>query len=185
MTRRVRAMRPEESHLIVDYFLNSDPQHLARLGVDPATFPESSAWNELLREDFGRPMTARQFFYVLWELDGVLVGHSHIGDIAYGREAYMHLHIWQPDGRRRGHGTLLVRDSAAIYFAEFHLKRLLCQPNAYNVAPNRTLQRVGFEYLETIETTPSWLNFRQPVTRWSLTKERFDSIVAGRREPRA
>jgi RimJ/RimL family protein N-acetyltransferase len=142
-----------------------------------------SVWNTLLREDFRRPLTERQFFYVLWEVDGVLVGHSHIGDIAYGREAYMHLRIWQPNGRRRGHGTRLVRESAAIYFAEFHLKRLFCQPNAYNVAPNRTLQRVGFEYLETVETTPTWLNFHQPVTSWLLTEERFDSVVAalGRR----
>jgi len=175
-------MRPEETHLIVDYFLKADAQHLARLGVDPARLPESSAWNTLLREDFQRPLTERHFFYVLWEIDGALVGHSHIGDIAYGKEAYAHLHVWQPDGRKRGYGTLLMRDSVAIYFAEFHLERLFCQPNAYNVAPNRTLQRVGFEYLDTIQTTPGWINFHQPVTRWLLTKERFDSVVAGRRE---
>ena len=94
-------------------------------------------------------MTERKLFYVLWDIDGVLVGHSHIGDIAYGSEAYMHLHLWPPECRRRGYGTLLVRDSVAIYFAEFRLKRLFCQPNAYNVAPNRTLQRAGFRrYLE-------------------------------------
>jgi len=135
----VRAMRPDETHLIVDYFVNADAQYLRRLGVDPAKLPTSSTWNELLREDLQRPPTERRFFYVLWEVDGCVVGHSHIGDIAYGHEAYMHLHIWQPDRRKRGYGTLLVRESVALYFAEFRLKRLFCQPNAYNVAPNRTL----------------------------------------------
>ena len=50
----------------------------------------------------------------------------------------------------------------------FNLLKLFSQPYALNPAPNRTLQKVGFKYLKTYETTPSWINFRQPVTLWLL-----------------
>ncbi len=50
------------------------------------------------------------------------------------------------------------------------IDRLYCDPNAYNVAPNRTLQRAGFKYLKSYETVPGAINFRQPVTRWVLER---------------
>jgi RimJ/RimL family protein N-acetyltransferase len=181
-SRRVRAMRPDETHHVVDYFVKADPLDLARMGVDMAKLHKPAIWNKLLREDLGRPLPVRRWFYVLWELDDHLVGHCNVGDIAYGQEATMHLHLWQPEQRRRGFGPLLVRDSVALFFAAFQLKRLFCQPHAYNVAPHRALQRAGFEYLETRETTPGWMNFHQPVTRWQLTKDRFDAVVAPPRE---
>jgi RimJ/RimL family protein N-acetyltransferase len=58
------------------------------------------------------------------------------------------------------------------YSRALELRRLFCQPNAYNVAPNRTLQRVGFTYLSTEEMQPSFINFVQPVTRWVLERPR-------------
>jgi hypothetical protein len=50
------------------------------------------------------------------------------------------------------------------------LRRLFCQPNAFNVAPNRILQRVGFRYVLTAEMRPSAINFPQPLTRWVLER---------------
>jgi hypothetical protein len=48
------------------------------------------------------------------------------------------------------------------------LKCLFCEPNAFNVAPNRTLQRAGFKCVKTHETVPGPLNYHQRVTRWVL-----------------
>ncbi len=85
----------------------------------------------------------------------------------------MHLHIVEPPDRRAGLGTEFVRLSAAHYFQVLELRRLFCQPNAFNVAPNRTLQRVGFRYVCTIaEMQPSSINFPQPLTRWVLERPR-------------
>ena len=50
------------------------------------------------------------------------------------------------------------------------LKRLFCEPNAFNVAPNRTLQKAGFKYLKTHMTVPGPLNFHQAVTRWVIER---------------
>jgi hypothetical protein len=72
-------------------------------------------------------------------------------------------------------GTQFVRQSAAIYFQVLELRRLYCQPNAFNIAPNRTLQRAGFRYVFTQQMVPSPINFPQPVTRWMLDGRRPDT----------
>jgi RimJ/RimL family protein N-acetyltransferase len=76
----------------------------------------------------------------------------------------------EPSRRRRGLGTILVKLSASRYFEVFALKRLYCEPNALNAAPNRTLQRAGFTYLFSHETIPGPINFLQVTTRWVLER---------------
>lgn len=57
-----------------------------------------------------------------------------------------------------------------IYFERFKLKRLFCEPNAFNVAPNRAMQKAGFKYVKTHMTVPGPLNFHQAVTRWVMER---------------
>ena len=45
-----------------------------------------------------------------------------------------------------------------------------CEPNAFNVAPNRTLQKAGFKYLKTHMTVPGPFNYHQAVTRWVIER---------------
>ncbi len=80
----------------------------------------------------------------------------------------MHLHVVDAHRRRSGLGNVLVRQTAALYFEALELKRLFCEPNAFNVAPNRTLQTAGFRYVKTHMTIPGPLNHHQEVTRWVL-----------------
>lgn len=83
----------------------------------------------------------------------------------------MHLHVTEPKRRGRGLGTECVRRTADLYFERLRLRRLFCEPNAFNVAPNRALQRAGFEYVKTHMTVPGPLNHHQAVTRWVLERE--------------
>jgi RimJ/RimL family protein N-acetyltransferase len=175
---RVREMKPDEAWLIIDYFLTADKRHLDRLGVASDRLPSREKWNAILAEDLEQPLDKRKFFYVIWELDGIPGGHSHIGDIVYGKEAYMHLHLWNPEQRKSGNGTVLVRESIKIYFKKFNLEKLFCQPNALNSAPNKTLRKIGFQFLESLETTPSWINCHQRINKWVLTRERFDAVTS-------
>jgi RimJ/RimL family protein N-acetyltransferase len=55
--------------------------------------------------------------------------------------------------------------------ATLQLQRLFCEPSAFNVAPNRTLQRTGFHYVKTHMTVPGLLNYHQAVIRWVLSVE--------------
>ena len=57
-------------------------------------------------------------------------------------------------------------------FERLKLKRLFCEPHAFNVAPNRTLQKAGFKYLKTHMTVPGPLNFHQAVNRWVIERDR-------------
>jgi len=82
----------------------------------------------------------------------------------------MHLHIIEPSLRNSGIGTRCVQLSVELYFEILKLKQLFCEPNAFNVAPNRTLQRAGFKYVKTHMTVPGPLNFHQPVNRWVIRR---------------
>lgn len=77
----------------------------------------------------------------------------------------MHLHVLKPENRNSGYGSTCVSQTVRLYFSRLNIERLFCEPNAFNVAPNRTLQRVVFKYVKTHMTVPGPLNFHQAVTR--------------------
>lgn len=175
-------MKFDEVDLMISYFLSADHGFLNGLGVDPEKLPGAEEWRLVLKNDFDRPLEKKQFFYLIWELGGTPAGHSNIGDIIYGQEAYMHLHMWSPDKRRQGHGSHFVRESIKIYFQTFNLKRLFCQPYSLNIAPNKTLVKIGFEFMKTYNTVPSRINFHQSVNKWILTKERHETMMGKNNE---
>ena len=107
---------------------------------------------------------------VSW-LDGDrFIGFSTTDKIKFGEQANMHLHVVEPHLRNSGIGTACVKSSVELYFQTLRLKRLFCEPNAFNVAPNRALQKAGFKYLKTHMTVPGPLNFHQPVNRWVMER---------------
>jgi RimJ/RimL family protein N-acetyltransferase len=167
-TRRARPMQIAETELIIDYFHSASPEFLNTLGVDPSRLLERAQWRARFEHIFALPIEERNFFAIVWEIDGRAAGWSSADKIVLGEEAYMHLHILDAERRQRGNGTFFVRESAKIYFETLQISRLFCEPHALNVAPNRTLQAAGFKYVKTHETVPGPLNFRQPVTRWVL-----------------
>lgn len=172
----VRDMCAKEASRVVSYFHDLTADDCARLGIDRSKLPEPGHWNLLLREDFERPVGGRRWHYVTWELEGVAIGHSNVGDIERGSHGYMHLHIWRADLRAKGLGRAFVLGSVRRHFEVLDIDTVYCQPNAFNVAPNRALAAAGFAYLETYETVPGWLNHWQAVTRWAMTRGRFAEL---------
>ena len=171
----IREIGAGEAELIVGYFHSAPSEHLELMGVERAKLPQPGAWIDRITTEMDKSPASRQLHYLCWLYDGEPVGHSHINDIEYGSEAYMHLHIWPEPLRRRGMGAAFVRLSVPHYFSKFELQRLYCQPNANNDAPNRTLAQVGFRFLDNVDTTPSPINFPQTVSRWMLTREDLDA----------
>ncbi|THB74396.1 MAG: hypothetical protein D3926_22165 [Desulfobacteraceae bacterium] len=103
MTQNIREMHLGDIHRIIDYFLNADPVLLGRMGGDPEKFPKREKWRQILAQDVERSVPEKKFYYVIWELDGCPVGHSNINKITFGKEAYMHLHLWDPMVRSNGY----------------------------------------------------------------------------------
>jgi len=143
-----RLMTRDEIDVIIGYFHNSSPEHLETLGVDPTRLPKREAWHQRILQEFSLPLHQRTSVVVAWLLREHLIGFSSADRIVFGDRANMHLHMIDVNQRHLGLGTERVRQSVDIYFEELRLKRLFCAPNAFNVAPNRTLPKAGFKYVK-------------------------------------
>jgi RimJ/RimL family protein N-acetyltransferase len=170
MELTVREMMVEEVSLIIDYFHHSTAEYLETLGVDPTRLPSPGAWRDRYVLEDKLPIDQRTALAVIWLSDDRPIGFSTSDKIVYGERANMHLHIVDPENRRCGVGVEGVRRSGEIYFERLKLRSLFCEPNAFNVAPNRTLQKAGFKYVKTHMTVPGLLNYHQPVTRWAMER---------------
>jgi RimJ/RimL family protein N-acetyltransferase len=166
----VREMQLADVDLRIDYFHRSSDDYLRRLGIDRARLMAPDAWRSFYEEDYARPLAEREHYSVVWELDGRTVGFSSTDHIVFGQEAFMHLHMVEPQLRREGLGAEFVTRSAEVYFRVLELERLFSEPNAFNTAPNRTLQRAGFRYLFTHEAEPGPMNFLQVTNRWVMDR---------------
>ena len=170
MAITVRPMTLQETAEIIEYFHSATPEHLEMLGVDPTRLPPVSQWQRLYEQMFDRPVEQRNSFLVSWLSDDKFFGFSTADKIRIGQQAYMHLHITDPPLRKQGIGAECVRRTVELYFHALQLKQLFCEPNAFNVAPNRTLQKAGFTYVKTHMTVPGPLNFHQAVNRWMIDR---------------
>ena len=141
MTLTVRAMTRAEVGLIIDYFHDATPEHLEMLGVDPTRLPGRAAWQEPFQRELARPVEQRSIVAVIWLLDDRPVGFSTADTIVFGERANMHLHVVDPAQRNCSIGTECVRQSIELYFATLRLKRLFCEPNAFNTASLRVHSR--------------------------------------------
>ncbi len=169
----VREIQPSDIALITNYWLTADHRFLEGMGVEVSKMPSQEQWQQMLGVQLTQPYTEKQSYCIIWELDGQPVGHSNINKIKFGAEAYMHLHLWVGGERQKGIGTAFVKMTLPYFFDNMQLKKLYCEPYALNPAPNKTLEKVGFKFVETLITTPGWLNFEQAVNLWELSAEDF------------
>jgi RimJ/RimL family protein N-acetyltransferase len=172
----VREMQLADASIRIDYFHDASDDYLQALGVDRARLPTREEWYAFYEEDDARPIHRRVNYSLVWELDGQPVGFGSTDQIVFGEEARMHLHVVQPARRRDGLGREFVKKSVRVYFEVLQLQRLFCEPNAFNVAPNRTVQRAGFRYQFTHQTTPGPINFPQATTRWVLQRSEVPDL---------
>jgi len=174
----IREIEKNDLELVINYFLQADHTSLEAMGADPEKLPPFDEWHNSLIEDLLRSLTKRQFYYLIWEIDGSPIGHSNIAKIVFGDHAYMHLHLWKPDKRNSGNGTYFVKECISIYFEKFDLQYLLCEPYAPNPAPNKTLPKLGFEFVKQYDTTPGLISPYQSVNQWILRKETWLEIIS-------
>jgi [ribosomal protein S5]-alanine N-acetyltransferase len=175
-TTSVREAGLPDITLIADYWSNATPDYLIGMGVDLDKLPKREDLERMLRDQFLRPYDQKQAYATIWEMDGRPIGHCNVNGITFGQEANMHLHIWDAAHRQRGIGPRLVLESVRLFFDKLQLHTIWCEPYALNPAPNRTLDKAGFEFVKHYETIPGSINFRQEVNRWVITRKRFESL---------
>ena len=166
----------EDIPLISRYWYGLTPAELNRMGADPSKMPNKEAFEQMLTEQLAASMEEKQGFATIWLVNDTPVGHCNINGIQFGRQANMHLHLWNPSTRQKGMGANLVKQSLPLFFENFQLESLFCEPYALNPAPNKTLEKIGFELLKEYVTTPGLINFEQPVKRWVLTHAKWKTF---------
>ena len=172
----VREMQEKDRELIAGYFLNASEDFLVKMGVDVTKVPPKNEWIQFLSEQLRQAYTEKNSYCIIWQLDDKPVGHSNVNKIIFGKEAYMHLHLWHEGMRQKGTGSAFVKMTLPLYFKNLRLQTLYCEPNALNAAPNKTLEKTGFRFVKNHITTPGWLNFEQPVNLWELNREDFEKM---------
>lgn len=165
-----RELQLGDIELIADYWSGAEPELLIGMGVDLARLPSRGDFIAMLSSQLSKPLEERQSYGTIWEVDGTPVGHCNVNKITFGREAYMHLHLWHADRRYQGLGARLVRRSLPLFFERLRLQDLYCEPYALNVAPNRVLEKAGFDFVQEYVTVPGAMNFVQKVNRWHMRR---------------
>jgi RimJ/RimL family protein N-acetyltransferase len=163
MRLAVREMERLEIVSIVDYFLDSDAYFLKGMGAEKSKLPNRKDWIKKLNIELEKSNKEKDFYYLIWLLNEQPIGHTSINNINFGKSATMHLHLWKSVSRKSGLGLNFVNQSLPYYFEYFELEKLICEPFSENIAPNRTLIKVGFKFIKAYETVPGWINFSQIV----------------------
>ncbi len=173
MKLNVRELQLSDIEKIVDYFVKADTELLMRMGADKGKLPKREEWIKKLEIEYNTPFKEKEFYYIVWLIDSLPVGHSNINKINFGKDATMHLHLWKNEKRKKGLGLSFLKLTIPYFFKYFELEKLICEPYSENIAPNRVLEKLGFEFVRTYETTPGWINFYQKVNRYELNQEKF------------
>ena len=154
---------------MIDYYLLADDVFLRGMGVERNRLPRKDEWLREVLADHEVPDDKKDRFYLSWIFNGQPIGHSSINKIRIGEEAYFHPHLWRPHLRRAGLGTAFSKRSVQFYFERFRLKRLFSEPFAENPAPNKTLLKLGFKFIQRYRTVPGTISGEQEVNRYVLT----------------
>jgi ribosomal-protein-alanine N-acetyltransferase len=172
----VREIQHSDIEPLSEYWFKSDPAFLIKMGVDLSKMPTREEWEQMLIEQLGQSYEEKKSYCIIWLLDGEAIGHSNVNRIIFGEEAYMHLHIWKPGNRTKGMGSQFVKKTIPFFFEKMKLKKICCEPYSLNPAPNKTMERLGFEFIKEYVTIPGFINFEQPVKHWELTLEKFNQL---------
>ncbi|MGB8192463.1 MAG: GNAT family N-acetyltransferase [Chitinophagaceae bacterium] len=176
-TLSVRELTFEDIEPLTNYWLTADHEFLKSMGVDVSKMPSREQFTAMLTEQLSQSIEEKKSYCIIWLADGKGMGHSNINKIIFGEEAYMHLHLWNNDTRKKGLGVELIKLTLPYYFENFRLKKLYCEPYALNPAPNKTLAKAGFDFVKDYITVPGWINFEQRVNLWEMSYEKYKEIT--------
>lgn len=164
----VREIKIDDIPALCDYWLNADPEFLISMGVDLAKMPSREQLVAFLSEPIPLPYSEKNSYCIIWEENGIPVGHSNVNKIVFGVEAFMHLHLWNNSTRKKGLGMEFIKLTVPWFFRKLELKKLFCEPYALNPAPNKTLAKAGFKFIRSYTCVPGWINFEQEVNLWEM-----------------
>lgn len=174
----VREMVKDDISHFANYWLESSTDHLEGMGIDITKRPTREQIQKLITDQLGIPMRNRKSYFLTWLVNNIPIGCSNVNQIEYGKQAFMHVHIWQSENRQKGIGTEFIKKSLPYFFENLKLQLLFCEPYSLNPAPNKTVEKIGFEFVKQHLTIPGASNFEQLVNQWKLTRKKYVEITS-------
>lgn len=167
-TNQITLKELDQSNLdwVVNYWTFSSDEHLISMGVDLDKIPTRKDLKQMIGSQIGLKDEQKQSLAFIAYLDNEAVGHCNVNQIHFGKEAHIHLHIWNEKYRREGFGSEMVKKSIPQFVKRLNLSRIWCEPYAKNTAPNKTLLKIGFKYVKSYKTVPGSINFEQDVHKY-------------------
>ena len=166
----IRELEEKDIKHISDYWTKSDPEYLMSLGVDLEKVPDPEEFRTMLLNQLASAYHEKQNYALIWCVNNEPIGHCNINQILFGNRANMHVHIWNDGNRKRGYGAMLIALSLPLFFKNFNLKNIYCEPFSANEGPNRILAKVGFRFIESYTTIPGSINLEQEVNKWIISE---------------
>ena len=167
----IRAMTPQDAAFIADYFCLGSPEYFENMGIDPKKIPNRESYFKSLLQLIETPKEKAKAFYSVWLIDGEPVGHSGLKDIIFGEFGSQHLHLWKTQERGKGYGAKLFCLSSLDFYDRFSLKKLICEPRASNLLPNRMLAKIGFPKLGSRVAASSEISQVCELNTYAIEKE--------------
>jgi RimJ/RimL family protein N-acetyltransferase len=171
MDLSVRPLAADDFDGFINYWLRLSEVEIGRLGVAIDRVPSAAR----IRSDLEAMVIARddevRSFVLAWCINGEAIGHSSLKDIVPGDSGSIHLHMWRPDLRGKGHGPHLFCLAAVDFYERFKLRRIICEPKADNPPPNRLLQGIGFPLISTRIGRSSELGTICKLNRYDIVRE--------------
>ena len=169
----VREITTDDIEPLTNYWQTAGDAFLTGMGCDVCKMPTKEQSHTMLSEQIKTPIEKKQSYCTIWLADVKAIGHSNINQIIFGESAYMHLHLWISDKRKKGMGIELVKKSMALFFEKAKLKKIYCEPYSLNPAPNKLLEKLGFTFVKKHITTPGSINLEQEANLWEMSLENF------------
>jgi len=155
---------------VLDYWMNASPSYLAGMGADYSKMPSAEAFEAMLIDQLDTPLQEKKGLATIWLIDGRRAGHCNVNQLEFGKQAKMHLHLWNPLQRAKGSGVKLLTMSISYFFEHLEIQELFCEPYALNPAPNKILPKVGFSFVKKYRCVPGSINFEQEVNQWVMIR---------------
>ncbi|MFK8005079.1 MAG: GNAT family N-acetyltransferase [Saprospiraceae bacterium] len=169
----VREVEKNDIQYIVGYWNNASTEDLLAMGIDVNNIDTLKNLGARLEKQLMLSNEDKAAFVLVALLDKKPIGHCYVNNLIFGKEAFMHLHIWQNNSHKKGMGSAMVRQSIPYFFEKLKLQTLFCEPAAMNLGPNKTLEKIGFKFIKKYTTIPAGWTFQMEVNRWEMTLDYF------------
>lgn len=178
MLLSVREITSNDVESVVNYWKQAPLAYLENMGIDTSDLSRFDGMAAGIKAELAVDYPQKKTLHLIAELSGQAVGHTYVNNVCFGGTAFVHLHLWRSTPKGEGIGSRMVAAGIPLFFESLALKHLVCEPAAANPAPNRTMERLGFDLEKTYETIPAGWNFTLEVNRWVLSRERCRELVA-------